>query len=114
MWKVEIAFWYIILSFKLKTSYFCQIGAVIQTYCHTVCKANHMSTCKLLIVQTRRNVWMYAFFLKHVQKTSHPEVKLLDPVQTCATCIPVMLPIISHAPTVVHEFTHVCLEKLKG
>ena len=62
MWKVEIAFWYIILSLKLKTSYFCQIGAVIHTCCHTVCKANHMSTCKLLIVQARRNVWMYAFF----------------------------------------------------
>ena len=79
MWKVEIAFWYItFLSFKLKTSYFCQIGTVIQTYCHTVCKANHMSTCKLLIVQARGNVWMYiCLFLKPVQKTSHPEVKLL-------------------------------------
>ena len=78
MWKVEIAFWYIILSLKLKTSYFCQIDAVIHTRCHTVCKANHMSTCKLLIVQAHRNVWMYiCLFLKPVQKTSHPEVWLL-------------------------------------
>ena len=42
MWKVEIVFWYIILSFKLKTSYFCQIGAVIQVYVQQCVK---LTTC---------------------------------------------------------------------
>ena len=40
--KKKTAFWYIVLSFKLKTTYFCQIRTLIQAYCRTVCKTNHM------------------------------------------------------------------------
>ena len=70
---VEIAFLHIYyFIFKLKTGHFCEISAVIQAYCHTVC---NVTTCKLFI--TVRHIEVYAFSTPVCKKISHPELWLL-------------------------------------
>ena len=64
MWIVEIAFLHVYyFIFKLKTGHFCEISAVIQAYCHTVCNVNHI---------TVRHIEVYAFSTPFLQKNISP------------------------------------------